>query len=99
MGGPVGAVVGGVVGGMVASSLALTLVDKLTRTIFDLPKDEVVEAAYNFFELSHRCSNSGVNTAYRQMCLRHHPDKGGKREEFFEVQVHMASIKMSRGEM
>lgn len=97
--GPLGTVAGGFVGGFLGSTVASLLVDRLTREIFDLPLSEAAEAAYNFFGLNHKCSNSELNSAFRRKCLEHHPDKGGKKEDFMMVQCHFGSIKMERNEL
>ena len=98
--GPVGAVIGGTIGTIVSAVTAGALVDQLTKTIFDLPKDVATEKAYYYFGLSQSASNQDINEAYRRLCLQHHPDKrGGSAEKFLELQSNMGIIKMHRGEM
>ncbi|KAE9548405.1 hypothetical protein FO519_008386 [Halicephalobus sp. NKZ332] len=97
--GPIGAVAGGLVGGVTGSILAEKLIDMLTTKIFDLPKDVAVENAYNYLGVSHRASDKEVNDGYKKLCLKHHPDKGGSREEFIKLQSYMGLIKIHRGEV
>ena len=44
-------------------------------------------------------SNHEINTAFRALCLKHHPDKGGRSEDFHIVQVNMAVIKAAKGDL
>ncbi|XP_018914281.2 uncharacterized protein [Bemisia tabaci] len=97
--GPVGALVGGAAGAIVAGRVTNMLSDRLTQWIFGLPRTEALENAFNFFRLPATASNHEINTAYRQLCLKHHPDKGGNAEEFHVVQVNMAVIAASRDEI
>jgi len=99
LGGPIGVLVGTFVGGLISGGLAKLIIEELTESIFDLPKDEAVEKAYRYFGLHHKCSNEELNKAYRKKCRQHHPDKGGNEEDFLRVQSHFAIIKMHRGEM
>lgn len=94
--GPIGAIVGGVAGGIVSSHVANLLCDRLTQSIFGLPKDVAVENAYKFLGVPMTASNSEVNTAFRTLCLQHHPDKGGKTDDFLVVQLHMSIIREAR---
>lgn len=97
--GPVGALAGAVAGAMVAGRVTNMLSDRLTQWIFGLPKTEALENAFNFFGLPATASNHEINSAYRQLCLEHHPDRGGNAEEFHVVQVNMAVIAASRDEI
>lgn len=94
--GPWGILGGGVISGIISSHAANILCDRLTQTIFGLPKEVAEENAYNFLGVSMTASNSEVNTAFRALCLKHHPDKGGKTENFLVVQLHMAIIREAR---
>ncbi len=47
--------------------------------------------------LSHHASNEEINKRYRELCLKHHPDKGGKVEDFQKLQCSMAIIRLSKG--
>jgi hypothetical protein len=96
--GPIGSLAGAVIGGLVASYGAEQLIDWLTQAIFDLPKDVALENAYRFLGVSPSASNSEINTAFRRLCLRYHPDKGGDEKKFHELQSHMTIIKQHRGE-
>uniref|UniRef100_A0AC34FD17 J domain-containing protein n=1 Tax=Panagrolaimus sp. ES5 TaxID=591445 RepID=A0AC34FD17_9BILA len=89
--GPVGALVGAMFGG-----LAGNLLKKLTQ-IFDLPKTEALEKAYQYLGVHHRASDAEVSEAYRKRLLIDHPDKGGSNEAFYKLQTYMAIIQAARG--
>nr|XP_012562326.2 uncharacterized protein LOC105847351 [Hydra vulgaris] len=97
--GPAGTVVGGIIGGIISASAANALSDRMTQRLFGVPKDEALENAFRFFNLDVRASNHEINTAYRKMCLLHHPDKGGNSKDFHYVQVNMAIIKAAKGDL
>lgn len=94
--GPIGGLIGGVVGGILTSQAMNVLCDRITQSIFGLPKSVAEENAYAYLGVPMTASNSEVNTAFRRLCLKHHPDKGGQTEDFFVVQLHMAIIKQAR---
>jgi hypothetical protein len=96
--GPIGTVVGGIVGGWVCAAGTDYLSDLLTQKLFGLPKDEALENAYLHLGVVMTASNAEVNTAFRQLCLQHHPDKGGNQEDFFILQCKMGIIKQARGD-
>lgn len=102
MGGPlgiaVGAVVGGMAGGIASTIAAQTLCDNLTQWLFGLPKSEALENAYNFLGVSATASNSEINSCFRQLSLKYHPDKGGDRDGWTRLQYSLAVIKEARGE-
>ncbi len=105
LGGPVGSIfgsiigeaIGGVVGGITGTKLGQALSDWLRKHFFDLPKDKAVENAYLFMDLHHECFNQDINKRYKELCLKYHPDKGGKVEDFQKLQSAMAIIRLSRG--
>jgi hypothetical protein len=97
--GPIGAIGGAIIGGWIASSGAEMVIDWLTQKLFDLPKEVATEKAYNYLGKNPSSSNSEINTAFRQLCLKHHPDKGGDVAKFLELQSSMGMIKLHRGEM
>ncbi|CAF1102871.1 unnamed protein product [Adineta steineri] len=90
-----GAVVGGFAGFFGVSALA----EWLTEYFFDVPKSVAVENAYNFLTLPQSCSNDGINTRYRALALRYHPDKGGNPQDFHKLQISVAIIKQARGQI
>ncbi|CAF0736822.1 unnamed protein product [Didymodactylos carnosus] len=95
----VGSLVGGVVGGLLGSSGAAALSKWLTEYFFDLPPTAALEKAYKFLDLKPSCTNSEINSAFRSMALKYHPDKeGGSAEDFHKLQVAVAIIKQARGE-
>ncbi|CAL8139024.1 unnamed protein product [Orchesella dallaii] len=94
----VGTCVAGILGGLLSAWSAKVLSDAITRKIFDIPKDQALENAYNFLKVHHTASNNEINKHFHQLCFKHHPDKGGKHEDFLLLQYHMATIKISREE-
>ena len=96
--GPIGAVAGGIIGGLVTGLGTNYLIDRITEWIFGLPKSEALSNAYRYLHVPANASNSEVNNSYHRLCLLHHPDKGGNKEEFFILQLHMSTIRQARGE-
>lgn len=94
--GPLGLVVGSVIGGVVGENVSNMIMDHLTRTLFDLPKDVALENAYKILGVHHKADNNEINCLYRELCLKLHPDKGGSLEAFQELQSAMAVIKIAR---
>ena len=94
----VGAVLGGVGGGLMFAGLAKYLTDWMTQKMFGLPKDEALENAYRYLDVEMTASNAKINTAFRKLCLKHHPDKGGKKEDFLLLQFNTEIIREARGE-
>ncbi len=95
--GPFGTAVGGVVGGWASAAGVGYLSDLMTQKLFGLPKEEALENAYRYLGVEMTASNAEVNTAFRKLCLKHHPDKGGKQDDFFILQCNMGTIKLARG--
>ena len=71
-------------------------INMLTTEIFDLPKEVVVENAYDYLGVHHRASNEEVNNAYDKLCLENHPEMGGNPEEFLKLQSYMGVIMAHR---
>lgn len=84
--------------GFIGATLVETLVKCLTDYFFDLAKDVAVEKAYSFLKMKHRCTNLEVNEAYKKLLLVYHPDKGGSKEKFCQLQASLAIISKARGE-
>eukprot|EP00111_Clytia_hemisphaerica_P022667 TCONS_00066707-protein len=97
--GPIGAFAGSLIGSLLGNFVALSLIEKLTEFLFDLPRDVAVEKSYDYLGVTRSSSNNDVNRAFRNLCLKHHPDKGGDVSEFITLQSHMAIIKQARGEL
>ena len=91
-------VVGGIVGGWASAAGVGYLSDLMTQKIFGLPKEEALENAYRYLGVEMTASNAVVNTAFRKLCLKHHPDKGGKQDDFLILQCKMGIIKLARGD-
>ncbi|CAL8112379.1 unnamed protein product [Orchesella dallaii] len=94
----VGTCIGGIVGGLLSGYAAKVFSDAITRNIFDLPKEEALEKAFNYLGVHHTASNNEINKNFHRLCLKHHPDKGGNAADFHLLQHHMTTIKISRGE-
>ncbi len=94
--GPISMLVGGIIGSLVGSRLANILLNRLKQKIFGVPKT-LKEKAYAYLGVPMTASDSEVNTAYRRLCLKHHPDKGGRAKEFLVVQAYMDVIRAARG--
>eukprot|EP00927_Polykrikos_kofoidii_P052101 TRINITY_DN45875_c0_g1_i1.p1 TRINITY_DN45875_c0_g1~~TRINITY_DN45875_c0_g1_i1.p1 ORF type:complete len:331 (-),score=52.45 TRINITY_DN45875_c0_g1_i1:103-1026(-) len=96
--GPAGAVGGAIIGGVAGSLAAGGVTDRLTQWMFSLPKHVALENACNFLGVGFNADNSVVNTKFRELCLRYHPDKGDTKEDFHKLQISMQVIRMSRGQ-
>lgn len=93
-----GSVIGGIAGGISASICAHTLDDNLTQWIFGLPKSVALENAFNFLGISATASNSDINSRYRKLSLKYHPDRGGNRDDWTRLQYSLAIIREAREE-
>ena len=74
------------------------LSDWMTQKMFGLPKDEALENAYRYLGVEMTASNAEINTTFRRLCLKHHPDKGGNNGDFIILQCNMEIIKLARNE-
>lgn len=91
-----GGIIGGMIGGVVSANVASSVSDWITRKIFNLPKEVALENAFRFFDLPPNSSNDAINSKYRELALKFHPDKGGKRDDWEKLQIALAIIKVSR---
>ena len=94
--GPIGTVVGGVTGGIIGSSVAAKISQFCSEWFFDLPKTAALEKAYAYLEVHHSVDNSAINQAYRRLALKYHPDKGGRNEDWLDLQISLQTITMAR---
>ena len=83
----VGTVFGGFIGGAVATGVGHQLSDWMTLKIFRLPKSVALENAFRFMGLPQDASNNEINSKYKGLCLRYHPDRGGRTEDFQKIQI------------
>ena len=95
-----GAIIGGIIGGVAGGIAGNKLAQMITDAIFDLPKTQALENAYNYLNVHHRASDAEVKAAYNRCALRDHPDKPtGSKEAFCKLQAYIAIIRMARGEI
>lgn len=91
-------VIGGIVGGILGSNATNVIIDWITQKAFDVPKEESLENAYRYLDVKPSASNNEVNSAFHKLCLKHHPDKRGKAEDFYLTQFNMQVVRVARGE-
>jgi len=94
----VGTFVGGVIFAAGFEAFVKALLNRITKFLFGLPKNEAEERAYAFLGVHSSAKNAEINSKFRRKCLEYHPDKGGDVVKFHELQYCMSIIKMSRGE-
>ncbi|CAB4040604.1 Hypothetical predicted protein, partial [Paramuricea clavata] len=94
--GPLGGLVGGFAGGWLSAAGMRYVSDWMTQNLFGLPKQKALENAYRYLGAETTASNAEVNTAFRKLALKHHPDRGGNEENFLTLQLNMAVIKEAR---
>lgn len=98
-GGPAAQIVCSTAGSIIGEFVARTLSDRLTQYIFDIPKDEALENAYNFLEVKPTASNNEINEVFRKLCLKYDgEEKKGNKVKYIELQVHMTVIKAARNQ-
>ena len=98
MGGPVGAVFGGL-GSMYATSYFIdSFFERMTESIFDVPKTVAEERAYAFFHLRRTATDDEISNAYRHRAAMYHPDNKATfdPEMFLETQLQLEIIRMGR---
>ena len=93
-----GALIGGVMGAVGGGMAGKSLMEKITESMFDLPKTAAEENAYRYLGIQRQAQTADVNRAYHQKALQCHPDRdGGSTERFLELRLHMQVIRMARG--
>jgi hypothetical protein len=95
----VGTVIGAVVGSVAGTTVTSSLSDWATLMMFDLPKSVALENAYIFLGLQNGASNDEINSSFRRLALRYHPDKGGNYDDWHKLQLSMGIVKLSKGEI
>ncbi|CAF1459719.1 unnamed protein product [Adineta steineri] len=93
-----GGVIGGFLGGLFGGVVGAALSKWFTEHMFNLPPTVALEKAYMYLGVAHNCSNSEINSAYKRLALKHHPDKGGDPEEFIKLKAQVGLIKTARGD-
>uniref|UniRef100_A0A914CLQ6 J domain-containing protein n=1 Tax=Acrobeloides nanus TaxID=290746 RepID=A0A914CLQ6_9BILA len=101
IGGPIGSVVSDCIDSYLSSNTRDEPVVKwLSRNLFEIPRDQGLENAYDFLGVSKSASNKEINQAFRKMALRLHPDKkGGSREDFEKLKYCMEIIRIARNQV
>lgn len=76
---------------------------KIMKTEIDRLNDEIdkmMKSTYNPFSVlgvKQNLTENDLKNAYRNKAREHHPDKGGKEEDFKKIQVAYEVIKKMRG--
>merc|ERR1719450_154714 len=101
--GALGTYVGGTPGGFVGSTggsalvnLGASYLEDFTCWLFDLPRTEALDKAYEFFGVRHDVEDKIIKKKWNSLLLKHHPDKGGDTDKFLELQIYYALIKKAR---
>ncbi len=84
---------------VVGVELANNLSDWLTQKISTSSKDVDVENAHKILGLDCGASNDEINSNFRRLAVKYHPDKGGSYDDWHKLQVSLAVIKMTKGEI
>jgi hypothetical protein len=104
-GGPVGAPVGAILGGIVGSIGGTFAGDQGAKLAFNsffgsnADTRALIRKSYRVLGLDQDASPQTIQERYRELCLKHHPDKGGSKDKFIEVhsayeviRVHLGSV-------
>ena len=96
--GAIGMMIPGIGGllGPVIGEVCYRFSNWMTCEIFNLPKDVAVENAFRFMGLPQDPSNNEINSKYKELCLRYHPVRGGRTEDFQKLQFEYSIVKHSR---
>ena len=72
--------------------------ENLGEKIFDLPKTEAEEKAYNFFGLNRHATITDINRAFRKEKAKYHPDNKltGDKQKFLIANIQMEVLKLAR---
>jgi DnaJ-class molecular chaperone len=54
---------------------------------------EVIESPFEILGIPRDASQDVIKTAWRKLCIIHHPDKGGNREKFQQVMAAYSILK------
>ncbi|KAH3698288.1 uncharacterized protein LOC127862553 [Dreissena polymorpha] len=99
VGGAIGGPSGAAVGAVVAHVLPITaqmLKSKLKQWIFGCSKEKALEQAFTFVGLQATATNKEINSRYRKLARKYHPDKKGELEKWIQLQYSMELIRESR---
>ena len=93
-----GILIGGAFGGAVGILAASSAIDRITQWFFGSPKEVALQNAYRFLQVDSKSSNDQINHRFKELALKYHPDKGGRREDWDQLQLSMGIIREARGE-
>lgn len=95
----IGLVIGAVVVGVELATTATRLSNWLIQKISTSSKDVDIENAHKILGLDCGASNEEINSNFRRLAVKYHPYKGGSKEDWHKLQVSLAVIKMTKGEI
>jgi hypothetical protein len=95
----IGLVIGAVVVWVALTTTATRLSDWLTQKISTSSKDVDIENAHKILGLENGASNEEIISNFRRLAVKYHPDKGGSSDDWQKLQVSLAVIKMTKGEI
>ncbi len=89
--------IGRSIGRKIAKTVVEYILNFLRKWLFGISKDEAVSNAYRYLGVKENASKAEINTAFRKLALKHHPDRGGSVKDYYILQCNMALIKEVRG--
>ena len=95
----IGSVIAVVVVGVELATAATRLSNWLTQKISTSSKDFDIENAHKIIGLENGASNEEIISNFRRLAVKYHPDKGGSKGDWHKLQVSLAVIKMTKGEI